>query len=191
MSHTTETASAVKSLDHPLAPAVPIGRVADSQQLTQPAARFRGPRRSGFRLWVAGIIAVASIALGLFTAPAAGASAPVAGVTFTSTVTCSTSVDELRVMASSNYPANSMAMISLYDYRTGRWMNEANWHDVSRFNRLIAGSFNFVGHGRYAVRMQYAQYTTQGWKYNHEDIRVYYQRNANGYGTYASGTCYV
>ena len=94
-------------------------------------------------------------------------------------------------MSGSNARSGSFAMIYLYDYRTGRWIHENQWHNVSGFNVLIGDSFNFVGHGYYRVWMRYAQATSSGWAYSGEYPRPYYQRNASGYGTHASTTCYI
>lgn len=155
------------------------------------AAQVVKPRR-GVRLWAAGFLAAAAMLLSLFGASSAGASVPIAGVTFSSVVTCSSAGDGLEVSSWSNFRGGSSSMIYLYNARTGTWIHENQWHDVSGgFQLLIHDAFNFVGHGYYRVYMAYAQYTTAGWQYNGEYINRYSQRNSNGYGSYASSTCYI
>ncbi|MEA2314574.1 MAG: hypothetical protein QOI03_1266 [Solirubrobacteraceae bacterium] len=159
-----------------------------STRIARTAARTSA--RRGIRIQLVGIVAALGVCLA--GASAANADRYLSGVHFSSIVTCSTSVDELTVMSGSNARSGSLAMIYLYSYASGRWMHENQWHNVSGFNTEIStGAFNFVGHHRYEVWIRYAQATSSGWVYSGEYPRPYYQRNANGYGTYASRTCHI
>ena len=149
------------------------------------------PTRRGFRIRAAGIITGVALALGLFGASAATANVNIAGVTFSSDVTCSSSVRGLEVFARSSFDQpGSSAMIYLYNYAAKRWVHENQWHTVSDW-APIHDSFNFVGHGYYKVYMRYAQHTTSGWMYRGEYINLIYQSNANGYGNHPSRYCYI
>ena len=135
------------------------------------------------------------VASGVFAAlgtTAATASVPIAGVTFSSTATCSPSVADLEVRSQSNAVyVGSYAMIYLYNYRTGTWIHENQWHEVSgSYDLVIHDAFNFVGHGYYRVYMSYAQWTTAGYRYSGEPINSYIQMNSYGYGA-TSPNCYI
>jgi hypothetical protein len=142
-----------------------------------------------------GVLIAALISFGVLAAlgtTAATASVPVAGVTFSSTATCAASPAGLEVRSQSNaVHVGSYAMIYLYDYRTGAWLHENQWHEVSgSYDLLIHGAFNFGGHGYYRVFMSYAQWTTAGYKYSGEYLNTYIQKNSYGYGA-VSPTCYI
>jgi hypothetical protein len=147
------------------------------------------------RVRFVGALFAALVALGVFAAlgtTPASASVPVAGVTFSSTATCAASPAGLEVRSQSNAVyVGSYAMIYLYNYRTGTWIHENQWHEVSgSYDLLIHGAFNFVGHGYYRVFMNYAQWTSAGYAYSGEYLTSYIQKNNYGYGA-TSTTCYI
>lgn len=107
------------------------------------------PGRRGLRIRAAGILT--AVTIGLVGASAASANVTSAGVTFSSSVTCSSNAQGLEVMAGSNARAGSFAMIYLYDYRTGQWIHENQWHAVANYVYVLHGGFNFVGHSYYRV----------------------------------------
>ena len=155
---------------------------ATSTTVTTPRRPSR-PRRG---LWRVGALSVlAAIGLGLTSAPAASADVSVAGVGIHTSIDCGGS--SMLVASDASADVSAYAMAYLYDYSTGTWIHEQQWHAVSSWSMVRTADFTFTRAAYFYVYMSYAVWGSGGWQYSGEFVTGYSQNSAAG--TASSSTC--